>query len=62
MDTGHVSPRAREGMSLITSSRGSMDTGHVSPRARDGHSSLLAVALWTLVMLVLELEMVTHHF
>ena len=24
--------------------------------------SLLAVALWTLVMLVLELEMVTHHF
>ena len=39
-----------------------MDTCHVSPRARDGHSSLLAVALWTLVMLVLELEMVTHHF
>ena len=48
-------------MVLITSSRGSMDTCHASPRARDGHSSLLAVALWTLVMLVLELEMVTHH-
>ena len=26
-----------------------MDTCHISARARDGHTSLLAVALWTLV-------------